>query len=188
MAIYTITTTNWNDPAFWSAIIEAAAGHTLDFSSLTSTYNVSISDNNTIIISDGVTTFTVGDSTTATAVDATLGGTTEFEFFDPVLLSAGDDTVYGDTGDETIDLGNGANHYYDGAGSDRVTGGTGNDSFYVSEDDGTNNVFDGGLGYNLLYLQCTCEGQSTLFWVQMGVPAASRFLTVHRAHSRISIA
>lgn len=40
MATYTVTTSNWNSPAFWSGVSEGAGGHELDFSGLGSDYTV----------------------------------------------------------------------------------------------------------------------------------------------------
>ena len=42
MTTYVVTATNYQDPAFWSAIVEASSGHTLDFSTLPSGYELSI--------------------------------------------------------------------------------------------------------------------------------------------------
>lgn len=42
MTTYAVTTANWKDPAFWSAISEGAGGHALDFSALPSNFDIDV--------------------------------------------------------------------------------------------------------------------------------------------------
>ena len=62
MASYLVTTTNWNSSSFWSGIAETSEGHSLDFSGLPSSYSVDFDEAAEVVtISDGTTTFTVGE-------------------------------------------------------------------------------------------------------------------------------
>ncbi|MEX3017945.1 Hint domain-containing protein [Gymnodinialimonas hymeniacidonis] len=145
MTTYTVTQFNWNDPAFWASISEAAEGHTLDFSNLPSNFSVAFADDgNEIVISDGTTDFSVGGSTSTGSHDATLGGTTEFEFFTEILGSAGEDTlsgganedtISGGSGDDTVEGGGGHDELSGGDGADLVRGGYGDDTIQGGEGD-----------------------------------------------------
>ncbi|KNG95423.1 Hint domain-containing protein [Pseudaestuariivita atlantica] len=122
MAIYTVTTANWNSPTFWSGINEAAGGHDLDLDSLPSSYSVALdAASGELTLSDGATTFTVGDANATGTYDATLGGTTLFEFFDLISATFGNDT---------IDAGAGADTITGAMGADQIEGGSGGDVIY----------------------------------------------------------
>ena len=169
MATYTVTTANWNDGAFWASVGPADPGHVLDFSGLPSTYSVTYNyTTGEIVISDGATTYTIGDANaTGGPYDTTLGGTAELNFFD-FLGSQGDDTVIGDANanavdgsgaiDEidysgsgagvNVDLGTGTGLGGDAAGDtyaniENVTGSAFDDTL---TGDGEANVLDGGGG------------------------------------------
>lgn len=112
LAVFAVTTANWNDPSFWSSISLTGTGNTLDFSGLSANFEVLFSaETGEITLTDGTTTFTIGDaSATGGPYDATLGGSTVLEHFDTVHGGAGynqivphlgDDTIYGgDSGDD----------------------------------------------------------------------------------------
>ena len=98
MTTYAVTTANWNSPSFWLAISEGAAGHTLDFSALPASFTVDMPlTSNIITLSDGTTTFTIGEAGVA-GTDANLGGATQLESFDVVLGGAGNDSIAGGDG------------------------------------------------------------------------------------------
>ncbi|SMX30133.1 Hemolysin, plasmid [Pelagimonas phthalicica] len=128
MATYTVTTSNWNSPAFWSGVSEGADGHELDFSGLGSDYTVEHDVfSGQITISDGTTTFVIGDFT-AGASDAYLGGTTLLTYFDTVSGSEGDDTLVSSTGSDTLEGGGGSDTFVVGNGNETIIGGeTGSD-------------------------------------------------------------
>ena len=78
MATYLVTTSNWNSPAFWSGISHGTSGHSLDFSTLPANFTVVYdTDTNSLALTDGSTTFIIGDVGFSGSPDATLGGTTE---------------------------------------------------------------------------------------------------------------
>ena len=103
MATYTVTTANWNDSAWWASVGPPGPGHVLDFSALPSNFTVIYNySTGEITISDGTSSFTIGDSTaTGGPYDATMGGTSELNFFE-FHGSQGDDTVTGDANANVI--------------------------------------------------------------------------------------
>ena len=93
VSVYLIDIFNWNDPSFWSGLSEVGSGHTLDFSTLGTQFTVDVDpDAKTISLSDGSTSFTIGEPG-ALGVDATFGGTTLLEFFTLLWGSAGSDSL-----------------------------------------------------------------------------------------------
>ncbi|KMW56417.1 Alkaline phosphatase [Candidatus Rhodobacter oscarellae] len=145
MATYWITTSNWNDAAFWSSVSETTNGHTLDFSALPSNYSV-LADygSGRVTISDGTTTFIVGEPGDGGA-DANFGGSTDLDLFDCVIGSEGDDTIEGATSGSAdfFDGGGGNDSINSGGGADTVLGGDGNDTIngYAGNDS-----IEGGAG------------------------------------------
>ncbi|WP_428515550.1 Hint domain-containing protein [Roseovarius sp.] len=128
MTTYVVTSANWNDPAFWAAISEAAGGHALDVSGLPSNFNIDIDKaSGRIILTDGTTTFTVGEAGYGGASDATLGGSTLLENFERLDFGDGDQLVIGDTSAETITTGSGNDTIHYGDGADTVRAGDGDD-------------------------------------------------------------
>ena len=61
---------------------------------------------------------------------------------------AGDDTISGLDGDDTLDGGLGDDKLYGGGGNDTLTGGAGDDELYGSDG---NDTLDGSLGADKLY-------------------------------------
>jgi hypothetical protein len=103
MATYIVTTSNWNDSAFWASINEAGRGHTLDFSALPSTFEVDFwPGGDRIVLSDGTNSFVVGDSDFGGSSNATMGGTTQLQFFTTVVGSDGSDMIDGEAGDDNL--------------------------------------------------------------------------------------
>ena len=128
MTTYTVTTANWNKPAFWSSVSEATGGHTLDFSALPSTYTVDIDKaTGRIILTDGTTTFTVGEAGYGGASDATLGGGTLLDYFETLTFGDGAHSVTGDADAETLTTGSGNDTIFYGDGADTVRAGDGDD-------------------------------------------------------------
>ena len=134
MTVYLIDATNWNSNAFWKKIDEAGEGHSLNFDALPSTFTVTIDAvSGEISITDGVTTFTVGDSgASGGPYDSTMGGSTlltMFQVFESaaatlnVSSSSGPDTIMGGTGDDTLVGGLGDDSIHGGDGSDTIDGG-----------------------------------------------------------------
>lgn len=157
MATYTVTALNWNSASFWNSISEGTSGHTLDFSGLGSGFSVShISGAGELVISDGTTTYTVGDIWYTGTSDAQLGGSTQFEAFTTMLLPDGSDYYAGSDRDETIDLGGGADTVFTSDGTDTVTGIDGDDFVNLGAGDeaisatGGNNTILGGDGNDTL--------------------------------------
>jgi Ca2+-binding RTX toxin-like protein len=178
MTIYTVTTANWNDPAFWSSINEGTSGHTLDFSALPSGYTVDFwPDGNEIYIYFGNTVFIIADSASpgAATADVTLVGSTLIEYFtdvrggqdydlldgsgndevlsgeggdDDVFGGAGNDVIDGGAGNDRIDGGDGNDTLIGGDGTDTLDGGTGNDAI---DGGGGNDTIDGGDGNDTLF-------------------------------------
>lgn len=171
MAIYSVTTSNWNSPAFWSGINQGVSGHTLDFSALGGGFTVNYdTDTNSVTISDGAASFVIGDQDFAGTADATLGGTTIWDYFTTLVFAggghyiaagfngeiittgAGHDTIYANGGADSIEAGDGNNVVYGGSGNDTVVSGAGTDQIYGGDGDdsllsgdGTDTVL-GGAG------------------------------------------
>ncbi|WP_390914860.1 Hint domain-containing protein [Pseudosulfitobacter sp. SM2401] len=167
MATYTVTTSNWNDPAFWAAISQSGPGHTLDFSALPSNFDVDFwPDGDRIVIGNGTSNFTIGDSDNGGSSDAQMGGTTQLEYFTTVISSQGNDmndggsnsdTLIGEGGQDTLS-GNGGNDYIEGGdGNDRLSGGSGDDTLHGGSGDDTlyggdgDDYMVGGAGNDTLY-------------------------------------
>src|SRR6056297_4248079 len=127
MATYTVTTSNWNSTAFWSGIFESASGHTLDFSGLGAGFTL---DSNAftgiITMSDGATTFTVGEAG-VTGTDANFGGTTQLDYFTTISGTQGDDTADGTSADDVLDGNAGDDLFWGGDGADTFYGNSGED-------------------------------------------------------------
>ncbi|WP_146049985.1 Hint domain-containing protein [Roseovarius confluentis] len=128
MTTYTVTTANWNDPAFWAAVSESAGGNTLDFSALPEPYAIDIDKaTGRISLTDGASTFTVGEAGYGGASDASLGGSTLLDHFETLTFGDGDHTVTGDAGSETLTTGTGNDTITYGDGADTVHAGDGDD-------------------------------------------------------------
>ncbi|WP_420003924.1 Hint domain-containing protein [Arenibacterium sp. LLYu02] len=157
MTTYVVTSSNYNNPAFWSSISEAGTGHTLDLSTLPAGYEFSInSTTHTISIWNGASWYTVGESG-AGGTNANLGAPTQMSYFTTVRGSGGDDFVEGSgnddvlysfAGDDTIDGGGGNDVVYAGDGADSVAGGTGQDTLYGQAG---NDTIDGEAGNDVIY-------------------------------------
>lgn len=146
MTIYTVTTSNWNNPAFWSGINETTTGHTLDFTALGAGYTVTYdAESDNVVIDDGATSFTIGDSGFTGTADATLGGTTVWDFFTTLSFPEADDYIVGSDNADTINGGD---------GDDSIDGGGGNDWIEGSTEDGSisgNSVLLGGSGNDTIF-------------------------------------
>jgi Ca2+-binding RTX toxin-like protein len=175
MATYTVTTSNWNSAAFWSGINQGTSGHTLDFSGLGAGFAVTYdTDADAVTISDGATSFVIGDVNYTGTADATLGGTTVWDNFtilnfgdagyriaggfngEVITTGLGNDTVFGNAGNDSITAGDGNNVVYGGtdndtiltgAGEDQIFGEAGNDSINAGD---ANDFIDGGNGHDYL--------------------------------------
>lgn len=160
MAAYSVTTSNWNSAAFWSSISQTGSGHTLDFSGLPSNFTISYdTDTGAVTISDGSTTYVIGDSSYTGTADATLGGTTSWHFFtslsfnsgptyvagsyngDVVTSGAGNDTIFANAGADSINAGDGDNIVNSGPDNDTVVTGSGADQIFTG--DGNDSVIAG---------------------------------------------
>lgn len=181
MTDFVVTTSNWNDPNFWSAITETAPGHSLFFNSLPGAFTVNFDASlNQIVISDGTSTFTVGDSDAAPGADATLGGTTDLDFFtnvvgtdgssgfavngatpvdDTIVSGAEDDTISGGEGNDSLDGGAGDDLILGGAGNDTILGQDGNDTIVASEGD---DLIDAGEGDDFVTADNALQGADTI--------------------------
>ena len=175
MATYIITTSNWNSIAFWSAITQTGAGHTLDFSGLGTGFTVIVDQGTGIVtLSDGATTFTVGEAGLS-GVDANLGGATLLDYFTVITGSQGNDTVmgagsgdliagnggadwiYGNGGADTLSGNDGEDVVYGGDGNDSITGGNNNDQLFggdgadTLDGGGSDDFVRGGAGADLIF-------------------------------------
>ncbi|AUC53025.1 hypothetical protein CDO87_07365 [Sagittula sp. P11] len=136
MATYVVTTSNWNQPGFWSAI-DASNGDTLDLSALGAAYSFDFDGATSVMtISDGVTSFTIGNAGSA-GTDAQLGSGVVGDF-DAQIGTAGDDSF--DLGDE----------------SQNVSGGDGNDTIFAG---GGADTLDGGADADLLMISDIATGE-----------------------------
>lgn len=152
MTTYVVTPSNWNTLGFWQGISETVAGHTLDFSALGPAFTLQFSETTGILqLSDGTSTFSVGEAGTA-GVDANLGGTTSLEFFTTVLGTQGEESFTGSAGADSISGGDGNDSLDGGAGNDTLLGGDGNDTLLGGDGDDSlvggagNNVYTGDAG------------------------------------------
>lgn len=149
MAIYAVTPLNWNSAAFWSGISETTTGHELDFSGLTSGFRVDVGTaSGTITLTDGSTTFTVGDASTS-GTDATFGGTTLLSYFDTIGGGDGVDTLNGSDGDDLLIGGPGSDEISGGLGADSLIGGSGDDRFIVEDGYGNDTIEGSTVGETL---------------------------------------
>ncbi|EBA07743.1 Hint domain-containing protein [Sagittula stellata] len=141
MATYVVTTSNWNQPSFWSGI-SAASGDTLDLSALGAAYSVDVDlATNMVTISDGVTTFSIGDAG-STGTDAQLGSGS-VDFFDGQFGTAGDDTLDGGAGNDSLNGQAGDDSITGGTGDDTLIGGAGDDQLFGQDDGDFFRVEDG---------------------------------------------
>jgi len=152
MTTYTITTSNYNDPAFWSAISQSSGGHTLDFFYLPSSYSTSFNpDTGTLSFWNGSSWYTIGESGNG-STDANLGSPTQFSYFDVIYGgegadeikgTSGDDFLAGDYGADVIDGGDGDDTIQGNWDNDTLSGGSGSDVFQLSDYAG-DDIVDGG--------------------------------------------
>lgn len=147
MTTYLVTTSNWNDPAFWSGISESGPGAVLDFSALPVNYSVDFEAlNGTVLLSDGSNSFSIGEPGDS-GTNATLGGTTQFAYFTTVSGSSNDDTIGGGVNADTLE-GNAGNDTIAGdAGDDYIAGGDGDDVLLGWTG---NDTLEGGAGNDRL--------------------------------------
>lgn len=157
MARYVVTASNWNSPSFWGHIHQSSSGHTLDFSGLGANYSVSYNaEAGELQISDGSSTYTVGDIWHNGLPDARLGGSTQFEAFTNMILPEGPDSYAGRDQGETIDLGGGADTIFALDGNDTVSGIDGDDFVNLGDGEdlasatGGDNTLIGGDGNDTL--------------------------------------
>lgn len=110
----------------------------------------------------GTDVLTYADLTTGVTVDlassATYGAYTDtLSGFEHVIGTDSNDTVYGDSGDNSIEGGSGIDFLWGGSGgSDSLFGGDGNDNFKF-EHDVTGGTVDGGAGTDQLQVWATCD-------------------------------
>lgn len=145
MATIVVTTSNWNDPTFWSGLT-TSNGDTLDLSALGSDFELNFRpDGENIEITNNGVTFSIGDAGMA-GQDVNLGSGV-VSHFDTIIapdasnfanFGSEDQTYTGGTGDDTV---------FAGAGDDTVYGGDGNDS--IGSSFGDDNV-DAGAGDDII--------------------------------------
>lgn len=147
MTTYLVTTTNWNDPAFWFGISETGPGAILDFSTLPSNFTVNFDAwNGTFILSDGSSSYSIGEPGD-TGTDANLGGTSQFSYFTTVSGTANNDTIAGGANADTLQGNAGDDHISGGDGDDSLSGGSGRDTLLGGAGDDT---LSGGAGNDSL--------------------------------------
>ncbi|MGJ8605509.1 MAG: Hint domain-containing protein [Marivita sp.] len=141
MATYTVTTLNWTSGSFWASVSESSTGHTLDFSGLDPSFTVQVNQATGIItLSDGSTTFTVGEAGVSGA-DANLGGATLLDYFTSISGVQGADTVSGTAGADVLDGNSGADSLSGDAGADTIYGNGGADTLVGNA--GTDLIYGG---------------------------------------------
>ena len=185
MTTYSVTSSNYNDPGFWSSISESSGGHWLDFRALPSTYYVNIDAEARIIsIWDGGAWYRVGEDGNG-STDSNLGSPTSLDDFniitgndasdyieasdgdDSLIGAGGDDTLSGDQGDDTIDGGEGNDNLAGGDGQDRIFAEAGNDSVYADNVWATLSSAASGTGTTPTSLTVTnsADGPIELWWI-----------------------
>lgn len=137
MATYSVTTSNYNSSAFWSSISQSTSGHTLDFSTLPSNWQVQYDPVlERLNIWNGSNWSSIGEPGDSGATH-TFGGATQLRYFTTFVGGAGNDysegsigndSIVGNAGADTLSGGVGADTASGGAGNDNVTGGSGQDS------------------------------------------------------------
>jgi Ca2+-binding RTX toxin-like protein len=138
--------------------IASIAGSTVSFSEMEIIDGSAASDtfiggtgNATLYGDAGIDTLSYNGSVTldiALGRATVAGGVETFSGFEVVLVSGGDDTIYGTAGDDSLDGGAGNDAVFGLAGNDTLFGGAGNDTLYGGAD---NDVLVGGLGNDSLY-------------------------------------
>ena len=130
---------------------------TLDFSSLTAPVTVTYTGNEAGTATDGTFTITFSEieRVILTSGDDALFGGADSVGID-VIAGAGADTIYSGVGGDSIDGGSGADEVFGDAGDDTIFGGSGADD--LGGDSGDDNVF-GGSGDDFVQ---GMEGADTL--------------------------
>ncbi|PXW84558.1 Ca2+-binding RTX toxin-like protein [Ruegeria sp. P4] len=185
MTTYSVTSSNYNDPGFWSSISESSDGHWLDFRALPSTYYVDIDAEARIIsIWHGGAWYRVGEDGNG-STDSNLGSPTSLDDFniitgndaseyieasdgdDSLTGAGGNDTLSGDQGDDTIDGGEGNDNLTGGDGQDSILAGAGNDSIYADNVWVTLSSAASGTGTTPTSLTVTnsADGPIELWWI-----------------------
>jgi Ca2+-binding RTX toxin-like protein len=149
MATYIVTNSTWNDPRFWAALDGSGGGHTLSFADLPPGYSIDFDEAmGRIVLTDGQTSFIVGDARFSGPADALLPGRTTLADFATILGAQGGDRIAAADGHSRVEGGAGDDLVTGGTGSDRLSGGGGNDilagdaatSAIVAETDFTDGV------------------------------------------------
>lgn len=155
MATIVVTTSNWNDPSFWSSVV-VTNQDTLDMSALGADFSFALDfQQNRMSITSQGTVFTIGGQGVS-GTDANLG-TGPVHAFDRVIQPGGGSDVLfgshdqnitgGDSGD-LADLTGGNDTFFGGAGDDTVFGGDNNDSLFGGDGD---DFVGGGNGADDLF-------------------------------------
>lgn len=135
MTVYVVTTENWDSAAFWSGVSEGSAGHALDFTALPPGYTVETdAATGVITISDGTSTYTVGESGVG-GTDANLGAGTQLDYFTMAYGGGGGDTLEGTARGDVMDGEGGSDTIDGGLGNDTIDGGGGGDSLFGGDGD-----------------------------------------------------
>ena len=157
MTTYVVTTSNWNDPSFWAGISESGPGHVLDFD-LPASYTVDFwPADGGIVISNGASTFTIGESGYSGARMSTWGAAPNLTISrhssaaragTSWMAGDNDDTIVGNDGEDTI-TGNAGNDNISGFdGNDTLAGSSGNDTLFG---DAGNDSISGGSDNDQLF-------------------------------------
>ncbi|TRD15522.1 Hint domain-containing protein [Palleronia caenipelagi] len=157
MAVITITPTNWNDLVFWNGLT-INLGDTLDFTALLNNYFLvpgsligdgSTADATRLVISDGTTSFSIGDAGTTVPTDANVSGS--FSDLASLVLNDGTNRVIVDSQTATTVAGGTGNDVLNGGdGSVTITSGDGNDVIVASQG---SDIIDGGAGTDTYRVQ-----------------------------------
>lgn len=127
--------------------------------------------NNHITVGNGIDSITVGNGNNT--IVAGNGA-------DTITTGNGNNTITSNGGNDVIHTGNGNDTVNAGAGSDQVSLGGGTDTFTysMSENTGSHDTADGGLGSDTLVLQLT-QQQFNSAAVQADLTAYNAFLAAH---------
>lgn len=146
MTTYTVTSGNYNSPAFWSSITSGGP-HTLDVTGLPANWRLTIdSDTHKIGVWNGSSWYTVGEAG-ASGVNTHLAAGVTVDVVKTVQGSGGNDYVEGTTGNDSLVGNAGADTLSGDRGADTISGGTGND--FLTGGSGSDSILGGDGNDNL---------------------------------------
>jgi len=142
------------EAAFFSSQFGAGLSHSLSVSASDLAQRILVTMDAPGVFSAGLWTFSNWSNNTGFMAYDDLVVISGSSSGDIITGSSATDYLYGNGGNDTIDGGNGADTLTGGMGLDHINGGAGNDLLIINDgyDVVAGEVYDGGSGYDILYL------------------------------------